>query len=105
MLELNNDELQNISQSVKQKVLERTKKILLLYQSQDKIRDDIDLDAMAFTIWQTQLGIYEYLSIKHNVNFIQNIAMGKPVFTLEEKEIMKVVNDFITIITRGITKI
>ena len=104
MLELNNDELQNISQSVKQKVLERTKKILLLYQSKNKIRDDIDLDAIAFTIWQTQLGIYEYLSIKHNVNFIQNIAMGKPVFTLGEEEIMKVVNDFITIITKGITK-
>jgi TetR/AcrR family transcriptional regulator len=104
LIEKDNKELGEITLEIKNMVMEKTLYILQKYANYGKLKKTINLNAMAFTIMQVQIGIYEYLSLKYDIDFIKNIQEGKPVFNTKNQEVMDVVKDFAKILTHGINQ-
>ncbi len=104
LIEKDNKELGEITLEIKNMVMEKTLYILQKYANYGKLKKTINLNAMAFTIMQVQIGIYEYLSLRYDIDFIKNIQEGKPVFNTKNQEVMDVVKDFAKILTHGINQ-
>lgn len=104
MRELGTPELEGIALNIKQQILSATKKILLNYQARKTIRQHINIDTAAWVTVQVQFGIYEYLRLHFDVNFLKNIEQGIPVFGDFEDELMKIVTEFADILSNGLSK-
>jgi AcrR family transcriptional regulator len=94
-------EVGHIKKELWKSVLNIIRSILLNYVNhQPNVK--IDIQVASFSILQTQLAIFEYLEIIHNVNFIDNIKKGLPIFSINEELLMQIVNEFTTIVVHGI---
>lgn len=67
------------------------------------VRQDIDPFLLAFTIVQFQFALYDYLAIRHNDDLVQNLQQEKPLFTLHEEEVIKIITAFTSIVKNGIS--
>ncbi len=85
MQEKNNDELGNIQLDSKKKVMSVIKGMVSDWVKKKKIRKDIDVDTISFLVLQTQLSIFDYIAIKHNIDFRKNIREKKTLYNLTEK--------------------
>lgn len=104
MHEKNNDELGNIQQTSKIKLLEMLKGLLSNQTNRKILRTDIDLNAISFMILQTQLLIHEYIGMKYKLDFRANIRNKKQLYDLPQKELLKISKDFVEILKNGISK-
>ncbi len=100
--EKNSDELGNIQLSSKTKVLAVIKKMVSAWVKKKKLRKDLDIDAVSFMVLQTQLSVFDYIAIKHNVDFRKNIREKQVLYMLPDKDILAVTRQFVDILKNGI---
>lgn len=97
------DDLGNMEVINKKRIMDLTRKVLMKYISNHKIRSDLDLDIMSFIIVQLQVGIYDFLEIKYGIDYRDNIKKKKPIIGLPEAEIKPAVEQFADAIMNGLT--
>ena len=100
--ERNSKALGNLQIQTKQKIMGLTKPLIQSFQNRGLIRQDLDQDLLAFSVIQIQMGIYEYLSIHHGINFRERAVAKNPISELPEEEIMKIVRGFAAILRSGL---
>ncbi len=82
-------------------VLEIIKKIIYQCTAQ-KGKTMVNINIAAFSILQIQLAIFEYLEFFHQVDFLDNIKNGKPIFSIDDDLLMQIVREFASVLTQGI---
>ena len=100
--ERNNIVMGNVILSSKKKGIQILKKFFSAQQKEGKIRQDLDIGLMIYSLLHLQFGIMDYLAIKYNIDFDKNVKQGKPLFPLSEKKLKKELNQFADIMRRGI---
>jgi len=73
-------------------------------QEKGKIRTDISINALSFIFYQAHIGVFDYLSYVHKVDFRENIRQGKPLFTVTDKQIKELLHEFTSILKCGMQK-
>ena len=96
------DDLGDLMLQTKARIMELTKMMMSSYQAGQKIRSDIETDIIAFTIVQVQLGVYDYLLIKHKIDLKDTLKGKNPSLVIPEAEIMEVVKGFAEILKSGL---
>lgn len=104
MNEKYNHQIGDMELNIKRELLELIKKILKIHIGKNEIRRDVDINFIAFTILQVQIGIYDYIEIKYHVDFRKNIREKKPFFTIPEEDIRKIVESFTELLETGFLK-
>lgn len=82
-------------------VIKFTSQLVQKYQQKGELKAEISADVTAHFIFQTQLGIYDYLAKFKGIDFKESIKKGH-LFPVSEEEIMTVVDEILTIIKSGI---
>lgn len=100
--EKNNEEIGNIQLLIKKKIIEKVIQIIQPFVASGQFREDISLNDLAYLIVQVQWGMFDYLEIKYEVNFRENVKLGKSVFQIPEETIIKDVSSFAKLILSGI---
>lgn len=101
LLENNTPELKEIINNLKLNILKLVEDLIKHFIDSGKLRKDINVSITAFNIYHMQVGLFEYLSIKKEIDFVKNIQEGKSVFSIEKSEIMEVVNNMIELLKAG----
>lgn len=101
MQERNNEELGNLLIQNKMRLMVIIRNMLVDQQLKGKIRSDIDFDLIAYFVIQIQIGIYDFLSIKYDLDFRENILNKQPVLPISEDEILKTVRGFSMLMQDG----
>jgi TetR/AcrR family transcriptional regulator len=99
--ERNNIILGNVALKSKETGIKFLKQLFLEQQKNGKIRKDIDLELMIFTLMQINEGFLDYLTIKHKIDFKENIKNKKPLFPLPEKLLKRDLLDFARLLREG----
>lgn len=102
--EKNNEEIANVQLMIKNKIIEKVIQIIQPFVDSGTFRDDISIHDLAYLIVQVQWGMFDYLEMKYNLNFRENVKSGKPVFQIPEATIVKDVSSFARLILSGIQK-
>ena len=103
-LERNNVILGNVALKSKEAGIKLLKNLFKQQQDKDLIRKDIDVDLMIFTLLQINEGFLDYLTIKHNIDFKENIKKRNQLFSISLKTIKKELEGFASIIREGIRR-
>ncbi len=104
LLETNNPEIKHIIIKLKQGIFKYVETLLENFKASGKIRQDIDVQLTAFSVFQIQVGVFDYLSHYKGVDFIKNIKDGKTIFAIKKEEVMKTVEKMVELLKIGITK-
>lgn len=104
MNEKYNQQIGDMELNIKRELLELIKKILKIHIGKNEIRSDVDINFIAFTILQVQIGIYDYIELQYDVDFRKNIREKKPFFTIPEEDIRKIVESFTELLETGFLK-
>ena len=102
--EIDNEEVSEIITGLRDKVLLYTKAILEHQVGKGDVKAGSDLDAIAYMIYQNQVGFFEYLSFKFGINYLKNIEEGKPIYSVPEEQIIQSLESFVEILIHGIKK-
>jgi len=102
LLDNNNPDIQHIITKLKQEVFKYVEALLKDFKSAGLIRQDIDIQLTAFSIFQIQIGLFDYLTHYKGVDFIKNIKEGKTVFSIDKGEIMEIVEEMVKLLRIGI---
>ena len=97
-----NEEIGDLEIRLKKEITQKVELIIRQNHS-DSVRSDIDPFLLAFAIVQFQFALYDYLAIGHNDDLVQNLQQGKPLFTLQETEVIKIITAFTSIVKNGIS--
>jgi hypothetical protein len=82
-------------------VLNFVTQLVQKYQQKGELNPEISSEVAAHFIFQTQLGIYDYLSTFKGINFKESIKNGH-LFSVSEAEIMKVVDEILALLKTGL---
>ncbi len=82
-------------------VIKFTSSLIKKYQQKGELNSEISPDVAAHFIFQTQLGIYDYLAKFKGVDFLESTKNGH-LFSLSEDEIMEVVDDILLLMKNGL---
>jgi len=93
--------LGNVALTSKKLGIKVLKELFHDLQKKGKIRTDIDVDLMIYTLIQVQEGILDYMAIKYKIDFKENIKKGKPPFSIPEKILKKDLEGFVKILREG----
>jgi TetR/AcrR family transcriptional regulator len=104
LLETNNPEIQHIIINLKREIFNYVEILLTEFKKKGAIRQDIDIQLTAFSVFQIQVGLFDYLTHYKGVDFIKNIKEGKTVFSIDKEEIMKIVKGMVELLRIGISK-
>jgi len=96
------DDLGNMEVKTKERIVGLTRKLLQKYVVAEHIRKDIQIDIMAYTVVQVQMGLYDFLEMNYNIDFRKNIKEKKPMIPLQENQIKKIIEQFAEILLCGI---
>lgn len=77
------------------------KEMIRKHQPDYKLRNDIDVEIMAFMAMQVQIGIYDFLEINRAVDFRENIKNKEPIFSVPENEINEILKGFAELLKNG----
>ena len=102
MQERNSENLGNMMLKTKSRVMELTKKLMIPFQQKGMIRSDFELDLIAFFVVQIQMGVYDFLAIRHGLNLREVASQKNPVFQLNEEKIYEVITDFTELLRTGL---
>ena len=82
-------------------VLKFVTQLVRKYQQKGELNPEISADLTAHFIFQTQLGIYDYLALFKGIDFKESIKNGH-LFSVSESEIMKVVDEILALLKAGL---
>ena len=102
--EKNNEEIGNVQLLIKKRVMNLVIQIIRPFVDSGQFREDISIDDLAYLIVQVQWGMFDYIEMKYNINFRENIKSGKPIFQISEETIVSDVSSFANLILSGIQK-
>lgn len=100
--ERNSEALGNLLLQTKKRIMGLTKPLLQAFQQQGNIRSDLELDILAFSIVQIQMGIYDFLAIHHGIDLRERALMKNPVLDLPQESIMDIVRAFTEVLRSGL---
>jgi AcrR family transcriptional regulator len=100
--EKNNDEITDIQFHSKEKILKLIRPLVTQLVKDKKLRRDIDLQLISYMALQMNLSILDYLAHKHKIDYRKNIREGKPLYTISEKEMLKIGKEFMEVFRSGI---
>ena len=101
LLESNAPEVKPIIDELKREVLLFVSSLIVVFQKKGEINSEVSPEVASQFIFQTQLGIYEYLSVFKGINFKESVQAGR-LFPLSEEEIMTIVDEMLMIIKSGL---
>lgn len=99
--ERNNDELGNIQLKSKSKILAIIKSLVSEQIKKGKLRNDMDIDIMAFMILQTQISMFDFIAVKHKIDFRERIKSGKKLHSISDKKMLEISKQFVAILRNG----
>lgn len=102
--ERNNVVLGDVAFRTKKVGTDVLRKIFQRQQDKGKIRKDIDLEQMIYTLLQVQIGFLDYIMIKYNMDFKENIKNRKPLFAIPEKRLKEELEGFAKILREGMRR-
>jgi AcrR family transcriptional regulator len=73
----------------------------LKQQRSGQIRDDINVQKLIYSLLQVQSGILDYLRLKYDIDFEENVKAGKPLFPISEKNLKKELEEFAMVLRGG----
>ena len=100
--EKRNDELGDIKQYSKERVLGVIRLMVADWVKRGQLRNDVDIDTIAFMVLQTQLSIFDYIAIRYRVDFGSNIKEKGILYDLPETELLSISKQFVTVLKNGI---
>jgi len=103
MHERDNSEVSDVINNLYAGVIEKIKYILSIEQF-NKHLNIIDADLTAYHIFYSQLLFYDFIAMKYNINFEENIQNHLPVLNLPNEEIDKVIDASVEILKNGLLK-
>jgi AcrR family transcriptional regulator len=103
MQERHNEEIGSPDLQNKQMIVGKIKQ-MLASQYAAGIRQDIDPDLIAFLIAHVQIGFYDYLTLKHNDDIVENLRKNEPIYVLDDDSIDTIIQGFTTLLKEGIAK-
>ncbi len=101
MQESNEEETGTVLRDLFNEILSFITSLIEKYQQKGEINPLISAEIAAHFIFQSQLGIYEYLANFKGVSFKESIKSGQ-LFSFPETEIMHVVDEILLIIKSGL---
>ena len=96
------DDLGNMEVIIKERIVQLTRDLLQKYIRTNHIRNDLQIDVMAYLVVQVQIGLYDFLEMKYNIDFRKNIKEKKPLITLKENHLKNIIEQFAEILLCGI---
>lgn len=102
LLERNSDELQNIEQYRKSRILEMTENIMIPFLEKGQIRSDISPKVLAWIVVQNQFSFQEFIEIQFKQDFQKNILKHGKLYNLPENELLEYGKSFIKILKDGL---
>ncbi|MDX2246099.1 MAG: TetR/AcrR family transcriptional regulator [Bacteroidia bacterium] len=87
---------------VRGNILNIIKQMVKSFAVKGKIRNDISEDIIAFIVFQTQLGVYDFLLTKYGLHPHKKNITENPTRLIPEKEIMETVSAFTKILIHGL---
>lgn len=99
--ENNNDEAGSALKELFNEVNKFIINLVINYQEKGELNKAISPEIAAHFIFQSQLGLYEYLANFKGLSFKESIKSGK-LFAVSEEEMMKVVDEMLVIIKTGL---
>lgn len=100
--EINNKELGDVIRGLRDQILSYTRSFLEAYLKKGLVKENLDLEAVAFMIYQNQVGFFEYLSYRYNIDYLKNIEQGEPIYSIPEEKIIESLKSFVKILIHGI---
>ena len=102
MQERNEEELGNLLLHTKFRIMQVVKPMLAAQQERGKIRTDLDLDLLAYSVVQVQMGIYDYLAMLFQIDFRENIRNRQPVLSVPKEILNHIVSQFSETLRSGL---
>ena len=102
--ERNNEALSNRPARSKEMMIELLIPVIEKYMKAGEIRTDISSVSIVYLIIQTQLGITDFLKMRHTINDKQNSIHRQQVFSISEQNILNTVKEFSSILALGMAK-
>jgi AcrR family transcriptional regulator len=102
--EKNNEILGGIQQKSSAMVLDYIKQLVVVQIGAGVIREDLDIDKLAFMIMHIQIIMTEYIELKYQLNFRDNIRNTETLHSIPHEELMIICKDFVEILKNGIVK-
>ncbi|MBN2349354.1 MAG: TetR/AcrR family transcriptional regulator [Bacteroidales bacterium] len=99
-----NEEIGNIELDTKKNLLKMVTGMVQKHLKLGQLRSDMDVELIAFLVIQVQFGIFDFISIKHQIDFSDNIKNEKPVFSIPREKIMDIVSGFSDLLKNGMIK-
>ncbi len=99
--ESNVEETGTVVKDMINRVLGFVTQLVLNYQKRGELNPQISADIAAHFIFQTQLGIYDYLATFKGIDFKESIKNGH-LFPVSEDEIMTVVDEILALLKTGL---
>jgi AcrR family transcriptional regulator len=100
--ETNNDELKDIHLENKQEILQVTQKVIAGLAKNKAFRKGVDISVLSFMISDMQVMILNYVQLKYQIDFRENIRNGKPLYSLPEREMLSIAKAFVDMLCNGV---
>ena len=97
----NNPILKDVPLASKKKGMEVLRDLFKEQQRKGKLRKDVDVGLLIFILIQVQEGFIEYLALKYDIDFEENIRKKKPLFPLPKEVLKKELEAFATVLRDG----
>ncbi len=101
MHERDNSEVSALIKSLIDNIIEQTKLIITLPKFKNQLAQ-YDTNLMAFSIFNMQLWLYDYVVYKYNINPVNNINNNMPVHNLQQTELNIIINQVVDMLKTGI---
>jgi hypothetical protein len=99
--ESNHEETGTVVKDMINGVMKFVAELVRKYQGKGELNPSVSPELASFFIFQSQLGIYEYLSAYKGINFRECIKSGH-LFSVSETEIMNIVDEIIVVLKSGL---
>lgn len=102
--ERDTEELGNIEEYRKSRILDMTMKIIKPFIIIGQVRDDIDEKVIAWTVVQNQFSFQEFIEVQFLQDFQKNIKENGKLYNIPEDQLLKYSESFIKILKNGLSK-
>ena len=96
--------LGNVPLESKARGLEFLKDLFKTQQDRGRIRTDVDLDVLIYSLLQIQEGFLDYLTLKYKIDFQEDVRKRRPLFPIPEESLEKELRQFAEVLKHGICR-
>lgn len=101
MMEKDNKRVKDITETLYAQVIQMIKNLIGNKHFKNQLAA-FDADLLAFNIFQMQLGLYTYISIKYDIDYEDNIRNNKPILSLPNEELNNIIKAQVSMLKNGI---